>query len=292
MAKITPSALLGLVLVLAAAAARPLSLETVEPRPFGYTVGDLLERRLLLDPARDGNLDPASLPKPGRSGRWFQLRAVTPLPDGARLAYQIVNTPLQPDQENLPSLELRVIGADGRARDAAIGPFTVTLMPVIHMGAYDVVHFADLRPDLDPQPIDTSNRRKRVLAYAAALLALGAVQLAPMLARRLGWRRAGPFARAWRALRRGPLRGEDAAARRSGLSRLHQALDEAAGLTLAQDNVEALFRAQPWLAPARAQVEALLAQSRAAFFGDAAPPPRAQLCSVAAQLASLEGQRR
>jgi mxaA protein len=268
-----------------------LQLDTVEPRPFGYTVGDVLERTLRVDRTRDGTVDPASLPKPGRVGRWFQLRAVTPLPDGVRLAYQIVNTPPQPDRENLPSLRVRVIGPDGRARDADIGPFTVAMAPVAQFGSYDAIDADDVRPDLDPPPIDTARRRERVFLYATALAVVMVMQGAPALARRLGWRRAGPFARALRALRRLARRGEDAAARNNALRRLHEALDETAGRTLALDNVELLFRAHPWLTPARASVEALLAQSRASFFGEAQPPSPTHLMSVAAQLADLERRR-
>src|SRR5207253_4910658 len=153
------------VLVALAGSSRVLALGTVEPRPFGYTVGDVLERRLLVDPNRDGTLDPASLPRPGRTGRWFQLSAVTPLPDGARLTYQIVNMPPQADQENLPSLRVRVIGPDGRPRDADIGPFTVAMAPVARFGSDDVIDADAVRPDRDPQPIDTTRRRERVFLY-------------------------------------------------------------------------------------------------------------------------------
>ena len=284
-------AALAAVLALASGAASALPLQTVEPRPFGYTVGDALVRRVVVERGSDATVDPASLPKPGRYGRWFALREATAVPDGVRLVYQLVNAPLQPAQENLPSLSLRVIGPDGRASEASIGPFTVTMSPVAHFGPDDVIQTSDLRPDLEPPPIDTRSRRQRVFAYAAALLALAGAQLAPALARRLGWRRAGPFARAWRALRRAPLRGDDAAARHGALRRLHQALDETAGRTLALDNVEGLLDAQPWLEPARQTVQLLLADSRAAFFGEAAPPPRARLLSLAAQLAELERRR-
>src|SRR6266850_1120684 len=64
-------ALLGALLVSMTGVACALSLQTIEPRAFGYTVGDVLQRRVVLDPNRDGTLDPASLPHPGRSGRWF-----------------------------------------------------------------------------------------------------------------------------------------------------------------------------------------------------------------------------
>ena len=282
---------LTVALALTTSAASALPLQTVEPRPFGYTVGDVLERRLLVDRARDGTVDPASLPRPGRSGRWFQLREVAPSPDGVRLIYQIVNAPPQPDQENLPALNVRVIDHDGRAQEAAIGPFTVTMAPIVHFGPDDVVQLGDVRPDLDPRPIDTSRRRGRVLAYAAALMALAAALLAPALARRLGWRPSGPFARAARALRGPSLRGDDAGARGRALRRLHEAFDEAAGRTLALDNIELLFGAHPWLTPARAKVEALLVDSRAAFFGQAPLPARVRVISVAVQLADLERRR-
>jgi len=288
MVKTARRALAAALLALVAAHASALVLQTVEPRPFGYTVGDVLERRVLVDRTRDGAVDPASLPRPGRAGRWFQLRAVTPAPDGVRLLYQLVNAPLQPGRENLPSLSLRVIRPDGRVQEAAVGPFTVAMAPLMPVGPYDVVQDTDLRPDLDPPPIDTSARRRRVLAYAVALALLAAVQLAPWLARRAGWRPAGPFARARRALRRLTRPDDAVEARRQALRRLHQALDEAAGRTLALDNVEALFGTRPWLAPARGGVEQLLAASRGTFFADVPPPPMPQLVSLATQLAQLE----
>jgi mxaA protein len=288
MAKIGLSVCVALGLLPAFVDALPL--ETIEPRPFGYTVGDVVQRRLLVDRSRDGTLDPASLPRPGRYGRWFQLREVTPLPDGVRLAYQIVNAPPEPQTENLPSFRVRVIGTDGRARDADIGPYAVAMTPVVHFGSNEIVQADNIRPDLDPKPIDTSSRRQRVFLYAAALLALAVVQLAPALARWLGWRQAGPFVRAQRAMRR-RLRHDDVGARIDALRCLHEALDEAAGGTLALDNVQRLLLAQPWLVPARANVEALLAESRAAFFGDAPPPTRARLDALASQLANLERRR-
>jgi mxaA protein len=278
-------------LLAASTAAWALPLQTVEPRAFGYTAGDRLERRVLIDPVRDGALDPASLPRPGRYGRWFQLREVSSEPDGVHLIYQIINTPPEPDRQNLPSLSLRVIGRDGRAQNAAIGPFTVAMTPVVHFGPYDVLQSTDVRPDIEPPPIDTTARRNRVVAYAATLLALVVVQTLPGLARRLGWRPAGPFARAQRALRSKRVRADDADSRRLALRCLHRALDETAGVTLALDNLDALFRAQPCLGPARISVQALLADSRGAFFAEAPAPSLPQLISVADQLAQLERQR-
>jgi mxaA protein len=281
-------ALIGALLAALSVVVSALQLDTIEPRPFGYTVGDVLQRRLLVDRTRDGTVDPTSLPKPGRTGRWFQLRQVKPMPDGVRLDYQIINVPPQPEVENLPSLSVRVIGPDGRARDDQIGPFTVAMAPVVQVGLNEVIQADNMRPDLNPKPIDISARRQRVLWYAGALTVLAAALLAPALARRLGWRKAGPFVRARRALRWRRGLGDEVAARSDALRRLHQAFDEATGGTLALDNVERLLLARPWLAPARANVEAFLVESRAAFFGDAQPPARARLNALADQLADLE----
>ncbi|MBV8209074.1 MAG: hypothetical protein JO133_03330 [Burkholderiaceae bacterium] len=267
------------------------AVEVIEPRAFGYTVGDALQRQVIVDRNRDGALDPASLPKPGRYGRWFQLREVVALPDGVRLAYQIINTPMHLEAENLPSLDVHVIDPGGRSRDADIGPFTIMVGPVSSIGPNETIDADKVRPDLNPKPIDTSGLRRRILGYALMLVVLAAVQLAPILTRRLGWRRAGPFARALRALRQRALRASDPATRSAALLRLHAAFDEVAGRTLALDNVQDLFASHPWLAPARASVETLLAESRASFFDQAPPPARERLLSVALQLATLERNR-
>ncbi len=84
--------------------------------------------------------------------------------------------------------------------------------------------------------------------------------------------------------------GDDVPTRCLALRSLHQALDQAAGVTLALDNLDALFQAHPALESARAPVQALLAASRAAFFGQAPPPSLHQLSQWAGRLAELEAQ--
>ena len=286
----------ALSLALAASLAAPVgarAVQTVEPRAFGYTVGDLLQRRIQVDPSLEGRIDAASLPRPGRAGRWFALRTVAPDADGAEvvLGYQLVNSPEQPVRENLPSLRVQVIGPDGRSRPADIGPFTVAIAPVAPLEASDTIQPGDLRPDRDPAPIDTGPLRRRVAALAAALLLLILAQCAPYASRRWLGRRAGPFLKASRALRRATRGGgDDALQRQQALRRLHQALDETAGLTVAQDNLDRLFDVRPQLRPARAPIQAMLADSRAAFFGESAAPPVAQLQALARQLADLEAR--
>ena len=275
---------------LACACATAVAVETVEPRSFGYTVGDVLERRIEVDPQRDGTVDASSLPHPGRHGRWFALRAVLSDPAGVVLRYQIVNSPDQPQLENLPSMSFRLHGADGRVRDADIGPFTVGMAPVALFGPYDSIQAGLMRPDRDPAPIATDARRRRLMVYGVALLALIALQFAPRLARPWLARRAAPFTRTWRALRRAARRGDDVDARRRALKRLHQALDESAGATVALDNLDRLLLAQPHLGAARASIASMLEASRAAFFGQDEPPPMGQLLALARQLADLETQ--
>lgn len=273
---------LALALVQAARTAR--AADTVEPRPFGYTVGDVLERRILIDPQRDGTLDASSLPKPGRFGRWFALRAALAQPDGVRLVYQIVDSPGAAQRENLPSLRLQVDGRDGRPHPVDVGPFTVSLAPVALGPLGDEgSSLPPLRPDLDPPPVPTQalQRRVTVLAIALAVL-LALLWLLPLVRRRLALR-TGPFMRAWRAMRRAPTALQ-------AMRALHAALDEAAGATLALDNVERLFAARPQLGPARGEVESLLAASRAAFFGGAEAPARERSLALARRLAELDAQ--
>jgi len=103
-----------------------LSLQTIEPRAFGYTVGDVLQRRVVLDPNRDGTLDPASLPHPGRSGRWFPSCARWPQrPTQSRSFTRSSNTPEQAGSRESALAELRVVAKDGPRAGGQIGPFTV-----------------------------------------------------------------------------------------------------------------------------------------------------------------------
>jgi mxaA protein len=97
-------AVLLLLPTLAGAASQAVSVRTVEPRGFGYFVGDIFRREVELVVPEAYRLDKASAPAPGRLNYWLDLRAVDlseTNASGARryrlsLDYQTFYVPLSP----------------------------------------------------------------------------------------------------------------------------------------------------------------------------------------------------
>ena len=175
----TPSALrriLAMVAFLLAAplCAQPISLTPVPPRPFGYTVGDRIERRVVIQLAAPWSLAHASLPAPGRQNAWFELvdTAVLPAagPTGThvelRLVYQLLNSPAQPAVLLLPRVALRFEGGtpplEREVPQADV--FAAPLLPAAATGSALDTPRADRRPELIPVEM----LQQRLLAYALA----------------------------------------------------------------------------------------------------------------------------
>ncbi|HWH82962.1 MAG TPA: hypothetical protein VNU71_12085 [Burkholderiaceae bacterium] len=252
----------------AAPAVATLSADT--PRAFGYSVGDVITRRIALDLPRGLALDEAALPRPGGRGRALELQRVelrrswSGVPQELQLDYQVFLAPRETRVLEMPPVELRV-GQGGQARTLRIDAWPVTVAPLTPPDAATREGLGELRPDVDPPPLDTAPLRTRLLieaALAALLLAyLAQVYLvAPWSAQR---RR--PFGRAWPALRALPP-AADAAQRRAAFERFHAALNETAGEALFAAGLGRFVAAQPRFAPLRDELARFFAASRDEFF--------------------------
>ncbi len=280
------------------AAAAP-QLSTVEPRAFGYLIGDVVERRVLLAD-QPGTLDASSLPVPGRVGRWLALREAKIDAGTLVLRYQIVNAPDELTRLSLPVVRLRFSLPNGAADEAVLGTRALTLAPLTQPQSYPPVEADDLRPDLPPPPIPLRARGLRLLlcaiALAAILAALSGGRAADWLRARLGIGARGPFARARAELRlaaRADASGRDrAAVRLRAMRALHAAFDRSAAQTVAADNLGDFLDARPALGACRDDIEALFAASRAAFFAGAPAPPATRWLTLAERLAAIEAGRR
>jgi len=279
-----------------AAAAQPITITPVRPRSFGYTVGDRVERRIEITTAPPWSLVQASLPKPGRVNAWFELSQLSmqsdPQPTGTRtelrLVYQLLNSPAQPTVLLLPRVVLHFEGgAEPVEREVAQAEvFAAPLLPAAaEKSTLDV-----LRADRKPEPISVETLQRRLTIYplAAALLLLS-VLVARQFAQR---RRAGPFVRACRELRRIAHAPPDANRGASAMRVVHRALDETAGHSVFLDNVDSLF-ATAHRAPLRERTRAFLARSRAQFFaGTGDPLPLDELRDLARAWRALEAAHR
>jgi len=252
-----------------------------QPRPFGYSVGDIATQRVLL--AREGRaFEPAALPEEGRANAWLQRRAarIEPAPDGRRwlvLEYQVVNAPRALASVPVPGWELAGPAGTAPLRVPAaaisIGPLTTAAAPGEAL---------PLRPDRPAPAIATEPIAARLATWLTALAATLCAWLAYA-----GWsawrtRRTQPFAIALRQLRAA---GADPAATHLAL---HEAFDRTAGAVLHAGALAPLFARAPWLQPLQPQIARFYADSAALFFDRGLPADAASAQALCRQLRRLE----
>ena len=248
---------------------------TVEPRAFGYQVGDVLQRRIVVEVPAGLALDEASLPRPGARGHALELRALQRRSEAGHeeltLLYQVFLAPPAVRTLEMPPLQMRFEGSP-REQSVRIDAWPVTVAPLVPPEASPRVGLGELQPDAPAPHVATDALRTRLSAYAVAvallLAALGWVYVAGFW-----WgRRRRPFARAWRRLHRLPA-GDDPAAWRTACERLHAAFNEAGGEVLFEYGIGRFAQRRPAFAALQDDMRRFLRLSRRGFFGDAAPEP-------------------
>jgi mxaA protein len=236
----------------------------VQPRPFGYTVGDLVTQSVLL--ARGGQpFEPSALPAAGRTNAWLERRGahVESSAAGQRwlvVEYQLVNAPRALSTIALPAWELAsAAGGAGLGVPAAaitVGPLTLPAAPG---------QMLSLRPDRPAPAVDTAAIAQRLWLWLAALATTVTGWIAYAAWSEWRARSTLPFARALHELR----------GRRSGAAPehlvLHQAFDRTAGRVLQGGTLAALFERAPHLQALRPQIERFYDESAALFFGQGLP---------------------
>jgi mxaA protein len=283
-------------------AASPIvSVGTVEPRGFGYFVGDLLRREVVVVVAEPYELEPATLPAPGRLTYWLDLKSVAVSesePAGRRryrltLVYQTFYVPLSPTTRSLPPLTLRFTNGD-RTVAAEVPPFDFVMAPLreVQPERPEEGPVGYLRPDAVPQGVSTRDSR---IGFGAGLIAV-LIALALLAYHEAWWpfrrRQERPFTRAARALRR-LVRVPDDDAYRKGLLDLHRAFDAAAGQRLLAEDVPLFLSAHGEYQPLTAEIDRFFSSSRRTFFandmaGAAKAMPLPAVAALGSQLGAAE----
>lgn len=278
-----------------------LSVGTVEPRGFGYFVGDVLTREVQVDVAEPYVLEAASRPKPGRLSYWLDLRSVE-VDDREeagktsyrlKLVYQTLYVPLSPTERYLPAIDLRFKDAENVAV-AKVSPFKFIMAPlrevIPEMPAEGPEGY--LKPDAKPQPVST--RRDRILfGVGLGLTALALILLA--YDRAWGPFRARPdrpFARAARRLR-SLVRSDSDEAYREGLLDLHRAFDASAGRRVLAEDVGGFLESHAVFRGQACEIGRFFAASRQAFFandvsGAEKAMPMPAIAALGAELSAAE----
>ena len=264
------------------------------PRPFGYSIGDVVRQTVHLKPAPGQTLVDTSLPKEGRVGAWVERRAVgvTPEAGGWRidLTYQFINVPTELRTIALPAIKLQLRDGE-RTVEETLTESPVTLAPLTPAVVLARAGLEEMRPDVAPPLIDTSAQLRRLTAYGLAAATIALAWTAWYFGFGLRGRRARPFARAVRDLRRQIAGAAEPSVRREAMRTLHRAFDATAGSTVFAETLFRLFDRRPSLAPAREAIERFFAASRAEFFGDDrddAGFTAAEMLTLARRLKALE----
>lgn len=263
-----------LALCTALAAAAPVAIvEVLNPRPFGHVIGDVLERVITVDADAGYALAQAELPGAGRIDALLEAPAPAVTASARlggtrytiRFAYQILGSPETVTTLVLPAVTL-VFENGGARHEETLPDWPVTAAPLAPVHVLGRAGLEEILPDRTPVAISARPPALRLGFYATA-----AVLILLYLAYRrygLSWPgRTGPFARAYRDLKR--LDGQDEATYRAMLQRLHRAFDETAGRTVFVGDLADFFASRSGFIGARESVERFFDVSRAEFFGDA-----------------------
>ncbi len=273
---------------LAAAQALPDAVPDL-PRAYGYSVGDVVQRRVQLQLPPGWSLDLDALPRSRRPGQALELRNAHLDGELLLLDYQVFLAPTEVRTLEMPPLMLRFVGpervqggqgalgvpgvpgAEGAARglrdirEVRVDAWPLTVAPLVPVEVSPREGLGAMRPDMPAAPIDTTPRQHRLLVLAALLLAVGAALAHLHLGLPWWGRRQRPFAQTWRQLRRWPERAHPEQAR-AAMKLMHAALNRSAGQVLFAGGVAAFVDRQPRFKPLQPVLCEFFERSQATFF--------------------------
>jgi len=260
-----------------------LAAVTVEyPRGFGYVVGDEFEVHVRSD-VRGGEIDPGSLPKPGRVAASIALRAVEPGrtlrgDPTVRLRYQVIGASDRVETLEVPRWELAIRTGKSEVRES-VESLAFTVSPLTPVTPLARAGLEELRPPLAPPRIDERPFLMRLAVYGALGVLVGAYWAWRTWGRAWLQPRRAPFSRANLELAR--LDRDAPGADAEALRIAHRAFDRAAGSVVMGSDLAHFFARRPTLASLRADAEQLFALSASQFFGVRAAAPQEIVTLVA-----------
>jgi mxaA protein len=300
----TLAAALSFLLLLPAGYAPASDMRVIEPRAFGYFLGDTLTRKVEIQGSEGETLVPGSLPVPGALSHWLELRKIDTSSkrngDGVlhtvTLEYQIFYAALDTRPLVIPAIDLMLMKQGDASRTVTVPALPMTVSPLreISPGKDSSGATTLLRPDTVPAFVPVAPIKTGMLiSFGAALAAFA------LLARQLAW---WPFrhrpARAFSVAAR-----EIAALTRSGpadhdaydkvLTLMHRAIDQTAGRRVLPDDLDRFLEQRPQYRTSRDELGAFFDASRTVYFGGRIeeglsrfPPEKVR--ALATELASQE----
>jgi mxaA protein len=270
----------------------------IEPRPFGYFLGDTLTRTFEIDRKDGETIVAATLPPTGQAAYWLEIRKVDSASSGAlhriSIDYQIFYAAIDPRKLEIPGYTIALQAGDVQ-RTVPIPPMAVTVSPLreIFPDQERAKEANLLRPDVVPRLAPLNPVRSAAIGSAA--LALAGLLL---LARHRAWGpfrqvAARPFTRAQYEIARLFKHHPEHEAYSRALTVLHRAFDERAGRRVLADDVPQYLADHREYSNLQETIEDFFEASRAVFFagddmGAAAALPPSKLTELAGELARRE----
>ncbi|MGO3123746.1 MAG: hypothetical protein ACTIKR_06950 [Advenella sp.] len=278
--------------------AKVTQVQVVPPKPAGWILGDVVPVTIYID-SIGGTLQQSSLPEPGPLNYWLDLRSIdvaqSKSGEGTRytltLNYQTFYVPLDVNQREIPALDV-LFSESSQSESVQIAPLVFYMSPLRGVAQSGTSVSEQIQPDAPAWQI--GEKRLRAVATGLGLLALGL--LLALAVHYAIWpfhrRRARPFAKAYRAIKK-QARASDSESYRHSLIQLHRALDTCNEGRLLSSDVPDFVRQHPGLKPLQNEIELFFAASARTFFGNDQPVAlteltRSGLLRIAKQLATAE----
>lgn len=263
-----------------------VSIHIQEPeRDVGYTVGDVLTREINVTIKKPYVLVEESLPIVGYERRYkgqligIDLSKLGYSKESAKdatihhisLSYQVFTNNVVAKPAALPGEYLRLLDTSSKDKKVyryRIPSWSFSISPISVFGQVKIE--SDMSGYRGPLLLDASKLQLR-LKVILTILAISLLALLYMLGKH-AWlpRMGGPFAKAYRNIRKAPYTTEGIQA---AVSQLHQALNTSAGYSLFSNNLDAFLTKKPAFQHLQAELAQFFALSRQAFFESNAAKP-------------------
>lgn len=249
-----------------------LNFQVANPRPFGYVIGDTIERKIDTEVLKPFALETGKLPKAGRVDTWLDLQQIELASDVGlhstryqlTLTYQLINSPEAVENLTLPKVSLQ-LEAGGKVAVQEAPEFFFSAAPITPPQVLAGEGLDVMRPDQPPPLIPETTHRVLFMLFLSvlilALLYMGYLRFG------LPWQAPRPFARAYRDLRGLARRTAGEEAFRQALRRVHRAFDQTAGRPLFAEQLEAFFAEHPRFAQMQSTTQKFFELSQSEFFG-------------------------
>ena len=255
-----------------------IKITTIEPeRDVGYTVGDILQRTIVLDVKKPYRLQETSLPIVGYEHRYknqvsgIELRNIQPEQSDnddstiytLHLDYQVFTNNVVAKPAILPAEVIKFKG-NGKLYQYRIPSWSFRISPIAVYGSVKIE--LDMSPFRGPLLLDANpdQLRLKVLIGVLALSLLGLLYVfgSHTWLPRMG----GPFARAYRDINKLRKLPATDTALKQAVARVHQSLNATAGSSVFGDTLDNFLQKKPAFTPIKADIEHFFGLSRQVFF--------------------------